>query len=252
VFSLETVGQFNFDKGRIILKEFIETTKLGEDVFVRYRVRFEVKSNLNFKYFPLDGHRLYIVLKNDLLAPSEVIITTYPTRTWFSKNAVSPNWFYTDPASDFGYIESQWDTRNKSNVDYTSAMVVYFDFDRATLRESTLVLFPLVVLLFIILGSLLIGFTPFQAIIIALLGIVGMIFYRSIINHMAPTTSYFMLGDLVFMLAIACALLVIIFEIMTAIYAEEEKSWFEALRGGVLTLASLIFLVGWFYLLYLW
>jgi len=252
VFSLDTVKQFTFDKGKILQKEFIESIKIDKELFVRYRVQFEIKSNLNFKYFPLDNHCIYMVLKNDLFSPTEVILTSSFSTAWFGDNAVSLNWIYGEPASDFGYIESTLDTQNKDITVYTSAAGTFFDFKRATLREAVIVIVPFVSLLFIILGSLLMALTSFQAIIIAILTLIAMIMYRTIINQMAPQTSYFMLSDCIFLLVLGCVSLVMIAEIGNALYKNEEQEWVATLRGGVCTLVSTVFLVGWFYLLYMW
>lgn len=252
VFSLDTVSQFSIDKGRMISKEFVEAIKVGEELFVRYRVRFEVKSNMNFKYYPLDSHRIYAMFKYDALAPSEVIVTSAFSRTWFGNNAVSPNWSYGSPTANFGYLEAHLDDRNLKNVVLTSAAVTYFDFERATLREAAVVLGPYLIMLFIILSSLLMGWASFQVIGIAVLAMLGMILQRNVVGHMSAITSYFILSDCVMFLALGCAILVLMIEIINALYQREETWWLDMVRSSALTLASLLFLVGWFYLLYIW
>jgi len=252
VFSLDTVSQFSIDKGRIISKEFIEAIKIGEELFVRYRVRFEVKSNMNFKYFPLDSHRICAVIKYDNLAPSEVIVKMSFSRTWFGPNAVSPNWLYGEPSADFGYLEGRLDDRDLKNVVLTSAAVTFFDFERATLREAFVILGPYLIMLFLILSSLLMGWPAFQMLVITVLGILGMILQRIVVGHMSPLTSYYMLSDCVLFLALGCALLVLMIEIISTVYQRQEAWWLDTTRSSALTLASILFLVGWFYLLYLW
>jgi hypothetical protein len=252
VFSLDTVSQFSIDKGKMVSKEFIEAIRVGEELFVRYRVRFEVKSNMNFKYYPLDSHRIYATIKYDNLAPSEVIVMTAFSRTWFGSNAVSPNWLYGEPAANFGYLEAHLDDRNLNNVVLTSAGTVFFDFERATLREAMVVFGPYIIMLFIILSSLLMGWASFQMIIITVVSILGMILQRIIIGHMSAITSYFILSDCVMFLALGCAFLVLMIEIISAVYEREETWWLDTVRSSALTLSSLLFLVGWFYLLYIW
>lgn len=252
VFSLDTIKQFSFDRARILEKEFVESIKVEENIFVRYKVRVEFKSNLHFKYFPLDNHRINLVLKFDNLAPSEVILTSYFTRTWFGVNAISFNWAYGEPSSDFGYLEDLLDTRNPNSVTRMSATSVYFDFSRATMREAVLIVWPFVFILFLILGSLLMAITSFQELIISVLGILGMFAYREIVSHMSPATSYYTLNDCIFLLVFGCAMLVIIFEIVNAVSKSEDVERVEMRRGVALMLASLLFLVGWFYLLQIW
>lgn len=252
VFSLDTVSQFSIDKGRMISKDFIESIKVGEELFVRYRVRFEVKSNMNFKYYPLDSHRIYATFKYDNLAPSEVIAMTTVSRASFGNNAVSPNWTYGVPSSNYGYLESVLDDRNQANVVRTSAAGIFFDFDRATLRETMVVFTPYLLMLFIVFSSLLMGWASFQIIVITILGILGMILQRIIIGHMTAITSYYILSDCVFFLALGCAFLILIMEIISMVCQREETWWLEVTRSSVLTLSSLLFLVGWFYLLYIW
>jgi hypothetical protein len=252
VFSLDTVSQFSFDKGRMISKEFVEAIKVGEELFVRYRVRFEVKSNMNFKYYPLDSHRIYTTIKYDTLSPSEAIVMTVFSRNWFGPNAVSPNWSYGSPSANFGYLEAHLDDRDPKNIVLTSAAVTYFDFERATLREAFVVFGPYLIMLFLILSSLLMGWTSFQIVLATILGILGMILQRIIIGHMSAITSYFILADCVLFLVLGCAILVLTMEIINVLYQREETWWSDAVRSCALTLSSLLFLVGWFYLLYIW
>jgi hypothetical protein len=251
IFSLDTIEKFTVDKGSILEKKFIDAVKVEESIFVKYKTRFEVKSNLNFKYFPLDAHRLSIVVKYDNLAPSEVILTSFFTRTWFGYNAVSANWAYGQPVSDFGYIQTTLDSLDESSVSNCSAATVSFDFERLTIREAVVVILPFIVLLFIILASLSMMASGIQMLIIGILCILGMFIHNIVIRSMAPITSYYTLNDGIFLLVLGCAMLVIAFEVINAMY-QEDTWWIDISKNVALTLSSLLFLVGWFYLLYLW
>lgn len=252
VFSTETVSNFSVDKGRLLEKELIGSSKIGEELFLSYRVRLEAKSNLNFKYYPLDSHRIHIVIKYDDLSPSEVITTMTFSRVWLGYNAVSANWKYRQPAANYGYLESELDSRGRNDISLVSAAGLFFDFERATLREAYVVFGLYLIMLFIILASFLMSFTSFQMVIISIMCIVGMILQRIVVGSMSALTSYFLLSDCVFYWALMCALLILVTQIMSALYNAEAAWWYDLARSAVVAVFSMLFLVGWFYLLYIW
>jgi len=253
IFSRDTVEQFSFHKSKILEKEFIEATQVGDDLYIRYRVRFETKSNLNFKYFPLDSHHIYLLLKYPKLAPGEVLLVTTFSRTWFDNNAISPNWRYSEPEAYNGYLEYNLDGRNAKNVVLTPASMIFFEFERATMREAFIVLVPYVVLFFTVLAALLLGLTHFQMLVVIMLSIIGVILHRTIVGSMSPMTSYFVLSDWVFWLVIIGIIIVLIVELInTIVFKNEDLELIDNVRGGVLNSLCVLFLVIWFYLLYIW
>jgi len=252
IFSRDTIEQFSFHRSRILEKEFIEATQVGNEIFARYRVRFETKSNLHFKYFPLDSHRIYMIWKYPKLAPGEVLITSTFSRTWFDTNAVSPNWKHGQLIATYGYLEYSLDNLNPTNKVRVPASMIFFDFERATVREALIVLVPYIILLFIVLTTLLLGLTHFQMLIVIMLSLLGVILHRTIVGSMSPMTSYFVLSDWVFWLVLIGIIVVFLVEIMNMLFFRHEMELINNIRGGVLNSLCVLFLVIWFYLLYIW
>ncbi len=250
--SLDTVSQFSFDKGRMNAKDLIDAKKLNDDLQVRYRVQVEFVSVLNYKYYPFDSHRLYMVLRSDGVSPREILLTTDYTSTWFCRDALSYNWTYDEPATDYGFLEMQLDSRQPSKVDMVPASAIYFDFSRKDFQDAISIFLPLMCLMLLMLGSFLIAFTPAQAVGFSVVGILSAIVYRIIINGMSPKVVYYMLSDLGFIFVFLCACMICIFHSINAWYKDEEKVNLELLRGGELTISSIVFLVGWFFILCVW
>lgn len=253
VVSIETAQAFSFDAGQIIERRLVDAKRIYDKLYLRYMVRCEFISPLNYKDYPLDAHRIQLIMKLDEMAPWEIILKSTYSRTVFYEGALPYNWrSIRTPEIAYGYYEAILDIRTENNIDYTPVAAVFFDIKRADFREAILIFLPLMFLLFIVFGSLLLTATSMQSLIIALMSIVAMIIYRLIIAGMSPATTYYMLSDLVFLLVFLCALIIIAGECINAIYKQENTLWFDVMRSATLSLACMVFLGGWFYLLYIW
>lgn len=62
--SLDTLEKFSFEKGEIIQQSPPNTKLISGKLHVRYNLRVRFKSSLNYKDFPLDDHKIFIVCRN--------------------------------------------------------------------------------------------------------------------------------------------------------------------------------------------
>lgn len=251
VTSLEMVSKFDFDKAKLIKKELLDSKIVGELLYVRYSVLLEFTNVLNYKYFPLDRHRVYLTIKNDFVTPQEMILRSYYTRAWFADNIVTLNWRYSEPGTYFGYIESLLDTSDRAKVDYTPIATFFFDFERASIRGGLLVLMIPALIFFLVLSTLLLCATSITTLILHVMGVITLFMYRLIVQGMAPEAGYFLLSDYVFLLSLVCALSVFLAELTNIVYKRDEHK-LSVVRSSTLTFSSLFFLGGWFYLLLVW
>ena len=69
---LNTIDQFSIEGSKILEKSKPIIRRYGDLVFVKYNVKFEMKTDVDFHRFPLEDHSLSIVLKNDSVTAEEM------------------------------------------------------------------------------------------------------------------------------------------------------------------------------------
>jgi hypothetical protein len=73
IVTLETLSQFNFEQGTILSRGNPKTIILNKNLLIQFPVKIEIKNNLNYSHFPIDDHRVYFILNNTLVSPSNII-----------------------------------------------------------------------------------------------------------------------------------------------------------------------------------
>lgn len=251
VTSLERVSNFSFDKGTILVRELLDSKLIDEILYVRYGVRVEFTSALDYQYFPLDSHRIYLNMENELVSPKEMMFITYDSRLMLSSNIVTNNWRMVDFGTEYGFRESFMDAINLSKVDYTPIASFFFDFERSSLRKVSLIFIPLLIAFFLALGAFLIHIKSFQVLGLPITAITAMLGYRFVIDGMSPVVGYFMLSDYIFMVVLCCSFIIFLSSLVVFL-TEEEYAWKDAFRSLVMLFVSFIFLLGLYYFLYVW
>lgn len=255
VVSMKTAGDFVFDKGIILEKRLLDSKRMNDKLFLRYFVRVEFNSPMSYRDYPFDSHNVYLTMKIDEVAPWEIMLRSTFTRTLFAPSALTLNWKVSNsPEVQYGYFKAELDARDTNNIDYSSVAGTYFSFMRKDYREAIFIFIPLFILLFMVLSSLVMMLTSVQSVFITLLSMIAMILYRLIITSMLPTpiVTYYMLSDIFFLLVFLCVFIVFLAGLINALYDQKSEWWFDVVPGVALTLSSMVFLVGWFYLMYVW
>lgn len=250
--SLDEIKKFSFGKAEI-LNEDIESfgpqiKKINDSKSIaQFDVQVKFSSNLNYKMFPLDNHRLYLTLNNKFLNPEEVLLESSDQKFNVSDNIYTFGWKKNGQYVDSGYTSTVLESgTDKKELKYPR-VVFAIDFIGTSIRDILLILLPLFIVFF--LGLFAFSFdlkessstimTIAAAVVPALLG------YRFVIESMSPKVSYFMFSDYVFTILL---ILSFILFFLNTFYLKAVQKY----KGLILLCFHITIVMSWAYLLYFW
>ena len=133
--QLKTIDQFSFENSKIIFKTQPYIMLHGNKMTIKYDVIFEVKTDVNFYRFPLEDHRLSIVLANNFVTPDEMYFDNNENGLSFNiaENLFTSNWKNHATRSVAGYSSLPYDNfdgrarRRYEKVRITRNRYCFFD-----------------------------------------------------------------------------------------------------------------------------
>lgn len=247
VLSLDTIEKFSFEKGDILYKSKPITKLIGNKVLAQYRIKFKFTTNLDYKMFPLNSHRIFMTLTNKSVSPKEIVFESFESGLTLSENVLISGWRKERHDVITGYSESYLDRNDPTTKIYHPVIVFVIDFMRSGLRQVYVLLIALMFIFYIGLLSLSMGHVQYaRKITISMATITSFLYYRFIVERISPKVGYLMFIDNTFHL-----LLLIAFFIFFINLATKNKEY-RAVRGAVVLLVHALFIVSWYYLCHLW
>jgi hypothetical protein len=214
----------------------------GNVVYAKYPVQIKFMSNLNYKLFPFDSHRLYMTLNNMHFDNDKFLFEVDKDDFMLSKNIKTDGWLHTDKQ-----VQSGETTKTISATKKTSyPRVIYaIDFVRNSFKDVILLIFPLLITLFMAMFTFSYDHQVYRTSILSVCtaAVGAMVGYRFVINNVAPKVPYFMLIDCLFNLFLIMAFTVFLINVFNL---------FKTCRGAVLLALHSILITSWWGLLYLW
>lgn len=249
--SIATISKFSFEKGEILQQSEPFTQVAGKKLFVRYNIRVRFKSELDFRRFPFDSHRLDLVLINRSVQPGEMIFRSYHSFFKLTTGIVTSGWQLFGTAVRTGWIHSTLDEYGADKVVSNPRAIFSVTLKRGGIRNIILILLPLFMLFFISLFCF--AFDPethsFQIFGLASGGVTGLLGYRFVIENMTPKVSYFVFSDQVFTIFLAASLFEFLYAV-TIVKMGKLTPFIVVLRGILYISIHIFFLATWYYLLY--
>ncbi len=197
--SLDTLGTFTFERGRILSRSEPMTRILDDKLLVRYDVRVSFKTNLNFAQFPFDSHRLSIILDNNNVSPGEVAFVSSYNELTLSPEVKITGWDLKSTRVSTGYSMAQL-SRGVQETDVAHPRVIFsLEYVHSGIRQSMLIIFPLMLIFFMSLFSFSIDNKYYKSITAISSGAVtAMLAYRFVIERLSPQVGYFTQTDYIF------------------------------------------------------
>lgn len=198
--SLKTLELFSFNRGEIIKKSAPEMYIDNQYMVVRYNIKVKFSSNLNYKNFPVNSHRIYLGLINDFLAPREVQFKGEEQLFTIDQHAVESGWKIFDKHVTTGFEKAEFDENSKTiNEQDKSYPITIFSFDvkRAGARHLITIFLPLLVIFYISFFGLSVRSGTLR---LGVMGMSAVIGYRFVIENISPNSPYFMVSDYIFFL----------------------------------------------------
>lgn len=249
LFSLETIGKFSFEKGDILSISKPETRAISRTKLVaRYQVKIGFTTNLYYRLFPIDDHRLFLVLTNKFFSPKDCIFVAHESGVTLSPQMEIPGWRYVRHRVETGYSSAQLERTDEASKIYHPVVVYSIDFERDGLRQITVLFFPLFFIFY--LALIVMALDPEQfgmaRLTLGAANVSGLIGYRFVIEVVSPVVGYFMVSDLVFNLFLSLVAMIFLFNLATSRAAS------ACARATALLCFHGLFLSIWTYILVYW
>ncbi len=225
---IDTIEKFSIDKGKIISKSPPDVKMKGDKVFVKYNVLFDLKTDLNFRRFPFEDHRIPIVLSNDFVTPDEMYYAVEVSSFQMLPNISPSGWKIQDKSVDAGYLVLNFDQQNlKMKTDNPKALFI-IKFVKASLRKAFIIFIPIYFAAFLALLSFLLNISNIIGIAslttTALTAILG---YRFVIESMMPQVGYFTITDNTYLFLLFYIFIIFIIQLLIVrsyLTVSEEKN----------------------------
>ncbi|MFA6263081.1 MAG: hypothetical protein WCW33_03825 [Candidatus Babeliales bacterium] len=214
---LNTINQFSFENSKILHKSDPYVTLNNGKMLVQYDVMFETKTDINFYRFPLEDHRLSIVLTNNFISPNEMYFDDSFGALSFivSDRLFTSDWDVHALRSVSGYTALSFDKYAPQREMLSPKAVFTIDFQKAGVNKILLIFVPLFAAILLALFSFLMSFNNHNGkATVGLTAITALLGYRFVIQQMSPPVGYFTLTDKIFTFFLLFAFLIYIFHVL--------------------------------------
>ncbi len=212
--SLDSLSKFSFIKGTLLEKSEPYLRLIDDKMLAEYTIRVKFRSELNYSDFPLDSHRIYLVLINKFVSPTEILFESSRQAFTTKADVSSTGWDFMDKSVKNGYIETALDPYDVRHILRYPAILFTLDYSRNSVRYTLSILLPLALIFFLMLFSL--SLRLLSAIAITAAGVTAILTYRFVIENLSPKTGLFMISDLLFFLFLAATIGIFIINVTEA------------------------------------
>lgn len=242
--SLADIAKFSFNKADIIEKnEPIIKEQADGNLFVRYDLRIKFSSNINYKYFPLDAHRIFLTLQNKYLDGNEQTFFLEPHALVIPGTVFMPGWQIqkTDGFAGLALLPIGNDIVKFPRV------VFALDIVQDSTRDFIFIILPMLIILLLSLCAFGLKIRIYfdSVLNITTAGIAAILAYRYVIEKISPNVSYYLLCDHLFSLFLVLLFLIFFIDIFY-----QEK--IDTHRGLIVMGMYGALVLGWLYLLFIW
>lgn len=245
--TVEELRQFDFNKGTILDKREPVVKQLSADTMLaRFDMRVQFTSNLNYKYFPIDSHKVFLTLNNKTLDARKVEFV-HANSFVFDKNIYIPGYKIYGTQQHYGYSTIVLDAHNEQKIFNYPRAVFEIDAQQQSSRNFIFIVLPMIIILLITMCAFVLSLKiHFSTVLgIASAGVGALMGYRYVIEKVSPRVSYYMLSDHIFVLFLVILFIIFFIDIF---YREKiDKS-----RPLILLILYIFFILGLSFLMFIW
>jgi hypothetical protein len=202
IISLEALDKFSFERGTILYKSEPVTSLTKEGLFIRYSIRVQFKTDLSYVYFPLEDHKLTIVLSNNRVTTGEIIYTSALSDFRVGLDFTVSGWHYHGHNVQAGYGITTIGSNLAETSLFYPRVIFELEYLSKNIRSIITLILPLLLIFCLEMFSLCIDQREFRSTLISLSAsnITALFAYRFVIENMCPKAGYLMFSDYIFFL----------------------------------------------------
>ncbi len=221
---LETIQNFSFINGKILEKSSGDICINGPTMLVKFDLRVDFKSQLNYYRYPFDDHRISLVMTNNAVAPNELYFTVDNSSFSMASDVYTSNWEVLEFDTAWGYTNLNLDSRDKEKKMLRPVVAYSINFAKSSMRQIIIIFVPLfIALLFGLLTFLMSLSNAYDRVRMSVSALTALLSYRFIIDRMMPTVGYLTTTDLIYVLYLLLLLGIFILQIVLSLYTEPGK-----------------------------
>jgi hypothetical protein len=214
--SIETISNFFIDRADIKKLSEPRAKMVDGKLLVRYDVLVNFSALLDYSLFPVDDHRLSLVMTNNRVTPQDIVFICKSQNFDVVGSAENFGWRRLDHRVIEGVISKTVTVGSRSVTIQQPAVEFVVTYGRTGIRYMLVLILPMFVLLVIMLSTFSYDSRTYFSSMVATNGaaLSGLIGFRFVIESMSPVVGYFMLSDVYFMTFLcagACIFLMSIF-----------------------------------------
>lgn len=212
--SLDSISKFSFEKGTIVEKSDPETKIINGKLFSRFKVKVNFKSDLDYKLFPFEDHKINLILINTFLNSDEVIISSQNTNFTSKKSLFTADWELYGRSVRYGYSVSQVDKYDETKTSTYPTVIYSLDFIKSGFKKTFMIFLPLFLAFLLGIFSLIINIKNSGGILALSVGSVSSLIYDLfIIERMTPNVSYFTISDSILTMLLVSVFIILLFNV---------------------------------------
>jgi len=209
---LKTIDKFSFERGEILSKEGPQIRITGDYIIATYSIRFSFMTDLSFKLFPLDNHRIFFIMTNSSVQSDELRYIITPENIRFLDKKIA-GWKFVSADAKYGYLE----TKILNQVIDHPVIIFSLDFKKGGLGHLLSILIPFFILYLLAIYSLSSAkFGDGGSVSLAFGNVGAVLAYRFVVQNIAPKVGYLLLTDYLYIFILVVSLMVPIFILLSA------------------------------------
>jgi hypothetical protein len=195
IISLDTLEQFRFSRGEVLKRSEPDIQLIDDKILVRYLVKVQFTAPLDHSFFPLDDHRVYLMLAHPFIAIGEIIFDASISDFITKKNVADVGWNEVNQQVEPGFSQAKISENDPRTTRNYPAVLFAIDYERYGIRHFLTIILPLLLIFYISFFSLCIKESNIS---LAIVAVTALISYRFVIDRMSPDVGYFMFSDYYF------------------------------------------------------
>ncbi|MFH1461667.1 MAG: hypothetical protein ABIF12_01850 [bacterium] len=225
--NINSIKDFSFEKGKILEKSELNSKIINNNLWIYYKVKVEFTSDLDYKYFPIEDHKIYLTLVNTQMDPKLETLVSYNTNLVLKEGIFTGDWRKISEEVEYGYIELFLDKYEEAKSTKYPAVSFELSFEKIGSRKALVIFIPLFMVFFLSLLSLLVNINNTSGIITLSAGSTSALIFNLIaIESMSPNVRYFTVANKIYILLLIFAFLIL----LTNVYVEKNLNKIDTNR----------------------
>jgi hypothetical protein len=246
--SLDTISNFSFENGDIKEMSAPSMRLVGDQMFVQYYIRVTFATPLDYRLFPIDDHKVSLLLINKSVSPDELVYKVRKSQFIFGPQIMAPGWSCVGRDVAYGYVQKHIDVL-RENIH--PSVVYAFDFKQEGVGLLLVVFLPLLFMFFVAMLSLsLQDYRDNTSITMPLGNVAALITFRFVLQSLLPRVGYLTFADYIYSYVLFVAFFALLVNFALYIRGSDwnPESHLQRIRIYLIVVFYIVF-VGLFYYL---